>query len=150
MVVTLFVLGAVGCTKAAPPPQPPAEDASPPDMEEPAEEQEQVMIDQNTRIDGPLTEAQVDAVVQEHFNETKKCFDDALMRMEADDLTGAIAVRMEVDGSGAVTEAVVEASNFGDEETPQCIVADVQGWTFPGSKKGEGSSVVYPFFLRSY
>ncbi|MCA9653873.1 MAG: hypothetical protein H6712_09155 [Myxococcales bacterium] len=43
--------------------------------------------------------------------------------MEADDLIGAIAVRTEVDGSGKVSEAVLEASNFGDEQTPGCIVA---------------------------
>lgn len=148
----LVVVLIAGCTKAAPPPQPPADDVSQPEAsDEPADSDEPAQIDSNVRIEGPLTEAQVEAVVQEHFTQIQGCFDAALVRMASNDLTGAIAIRIEIDGSGAVTDVALDASNFGDEQTPPCIMGKVEGWSFPSSGKGKKpSTVIYPFFLRSY
>lgn len=141
-----------GCTKGAPPPQPPVADEPPPEAsDEPEPSEDLPEIDRTVRIEGPLTEAQVEEVAQEHFSEIQGCFDDALVRMASSDLTGAIAIHIEIDGSGAVTDVGLEASNFGDSETPDCIIGKVGTWSFPGSGKGkEPSTVVYPFFLRSY
>lgn len=140
-----------GCTKAAPPPQPPAAEPQPEASDEPAPSEDLPEIDRTIHIEGPLTEAQVKEVAQEHFSEIQECFDAALIRMESSDLTGAIAVHIEIDGSGAVTDAGLEASNFGDSETPDCIIDKVGKWSFPDSGKGKKpSTVVYPFFLRSY
>jgi hypothetical protein len=148
----LAVLLIAGCTKASPPPQPPAEDVAPPEAsDEPKANESAPEIDSSVRIEGPLTEAQVKAVVQEHFSEIQECFDAALIRMDSPNLNGAIAVRIEIDGGGAVTNAALEASSFGDEETPACIIDDVKAWRFPGSGKSKKpSTVTYPFFLRSY
>lgn len=148
----LVLVSIAGCTKAAAPPQPPADDVAQPEASNEPEPSEDVPeIDGSVHIEGPLKEAQVQAVVQEHFNEIKKCFDAALVRMESTNLNGAIAVRIEVDGGGAVTNVELDASSFGDEETPACIIDEVEAWRFPGSGKGkQPSTVIYPFFLRSY
>jgi hypothetical protein len=80
-----------------------------------------------------------------------QCFDAALVRMESTNVNGAVAVRIEIDAGGAVTNAELEASSLGDDETPACIIGKVEAWSFPKAAKAKKpSTVVYPFFLRSY
>jgi hypothetical protein len=155
MRIALAMVLLVGCTKAAAPPppsQPPADDVAQAEASDEPEASEPVPeIDNSVLIEGPLTEAQVRAVAQEHFSEIQACFDAALVRMDSPNLNGAIAVRIEIDAGGAVTKVELEASSFGDEETPACIIGKVETWTFPKAAKAKKpSTVVYPFFLRSY
>lgn len=107
-------------------------------------------VDTTVRIEGGLTESQVQATVDEHFDEVRGCFDEAMARMEMDDLSGVIAIQMTVDKSGKVTLSQVDATNFGDAEAADCIVEQTKTWTFPKLKKGPTAKVIYPFQLRSY
>jgi hypothetical protein len=107
-------------------------------------------VDTTIRIEGGLSEAQVEAVVDEHFDEIRTCFDEAMARMEMEDLSGVIAVQMTVDKTGKVTLSQLDASNFGDAEAANCIVEQTRTWTFPKLKKGKTAKVTYPFQLRSY
>lgn len=107
-------------------------------------------VDTTIRIEGGLTEAQVQATVDEHFDQIRTCFDQAMARMEMQDLSGVIAIQMTVDPSGKVTLSQLDASNFGDAEAVDCIVDATKTWSFPKLKKGKTAKVTYPFQLRSY
>ena len=147
----LVVLLLAGCTKtAAPPSQPPADDVEEPEPSDDPEAQEDVPeIDGTVRIEGPLKEEQVQAVVQEHFTEIQKCFNEALVHVgDSTNLNGGVAVKLEIDAGGKVTNAELDASNLGDEAAPTCIIGHVETWSFPKAK--QPSTVTYPFFLRSY
>jgi hypothetical protein len=107
-------------------------------------------VDTTVRIEGGLTEAQVQATVDEHFDPVRTCFDEAMARMEMEDLSGVIAIQMTVDKTGKVTLSQLDASNFGDAEAVDCLVEVTKTWTFPKPKKGTPAKVIYPFQLRSY
>jgi hypothetical protein len=119
-------------------------------VSDPEPEEEKPDIDTTTKIDGGLTEAQVQATIDDQFRPVRECFDQALTRMEAENLIGAIVVEWTVTPAGKVEGAAVTASDFGDAETGQCIVASLEGWQFPKHKKGKPTSVRYAFHLRSY
>ena len=107
-------------------------------------------VDTEIEIKGPLKHAQVQAVVDQHFDPVRTCFDEAMARMEMNDLSGVISVEMTIDASGAVTLAQLHASNFGDPEAADCLVELTRSWTFPKLRKGATARVIYPFQLRSY
>lgn len=127
---------------AAPAEPAPQEEAS---QDEPPAEP----LDTTKRIEGGLSESQVEAVVEKHFTGVRECFDKALVRVDEVNEIGAIVVRFTVGASGGVEEATLEGSEFGDEETETCIVEQVGTWTFPKPRK-KSATVRYPFFLRSY
>lgn len=116
----------------------------------PAEEQEDLEpLDTSFRVEGGLSQEQVQAVIDKEFDPIRKCFDKSLARADQIDTSGAIVVRWVVGVKGDVAEAELEGTRFGDEETERCIVEQVEGWTFP-PPKGKSATVHHAFYLRSY
>ena len=106
-------------------------------------------VEQELKIDGPIKKADVDAVIEKYFREIRECFDAGLARNpNENEIEGAIVVKIQVAASGAIELAQGELNETGDNETEQCIVAEVQKWTFP--KKKQPTTIFYPFYLRSY
>lgn len=120
------------------------------DVSDPDPDEQKPAIDTTTRVEGGLTEAQVQKVIDDHFRPVRECFDEALARMEAENLIGAIVVEWTVDAAGKVEGAAVAESDFGDAETGECIVGKLGSWAFPKPKKGKAAKVRYAFQLRSY
>lgn len=67
------------------------------------------------------------------------------------DLAGAIAVRVDVDGSGAVRLASASNNTLGDPDVTSCILAEVRGLHFAPTGGGATISVtqVYTFGMRT-
>ncbi len=120
------------------------EDETEPDGEEPAAPK----VEQVQTIDGPLKKAEVDAVLEKYFREIRECFDAGLARNPNEEIDGAIVVKIQVAAGGNVELAQGDLNETGDGETEACIVAEVGKWTFP--KKKAGSTILHPFYLRSY
>ena len=120
------------------------------DVSDPEPDEQKTAIDTTTRVDGGLTEAQVQKVIDDHFQPVRECFDEALARMESENLIGAIVVEWTIAAGGKVEGATVAESDFGDAETGTCIVGKLESWPFPKPKKGKETKVRYAFQLRSY
>jgi hypothetical protein len=105
-------------------------------------------VEQVQKIDGALKKAEVDEVLEKYFREIRECFDAGLARNPNEEIDGAIVVEIKVAAGGNVELAQGELNETGDGETEACIVAEVGKWTFP--KKKSGSTILHPFYLRSY
>jgi hypothetical protein len=119
------------------------------ELSDPEPDEQKPAIDTTTKVEGGLTEDQVKATIDAQFQPVRECFDEALARMQAQNLIGAIVVEFSVGAGGKVENAAVAASDFGDAEAGECIVAKLETWTFPKPKKGQ-AKVRWPFHLRSY
>jgi hypothetical protein len=123
------------------------------DGSEPADDGEEPApaprVEQELKIDGAIKKAEIDKVIEQYFREIRVCFDGGLSRNPNDDVVdGAIVVKIQVAAGGNVELAQGELNETGDEETEACIVGEVQKWSFP--KKKQPSTILYPFYLRSY
>jgi hypothetical protein len=116
--------------------------------DEAGEEPPAPKVEQVQKIDGPLKKAEIDEVLEKYFREIRECFDAGLARNPNEEIDGAIVVEIKVAASGNVELAQGELNETGDGETEACIVAEVGKWTFP--KKKGGSTILHPFYLRSY
>ena len=107
-------------------------------------------IEATLEIEGGLTEAQVQKVVDQHFTDIRKCFDLALANPDGAQLLEPIVVKVEVDPTGAVAKSELETSKFDDEPTESCIVERAGEWKFPAPKGKKPATLHMPFMLRSY
>jgi hypothetical protein len=105
-------------------------------------------VEQVQKIDGPLKKAEIDEVLEKYFREIRECFDAGLARNPNEEIDGAIVVEIKVAAGGNVELAQGELNETGDGETEACIVAEIGKWAFP--KKKSGSTILHPFYLRSY
>lgn len=97
-------------------------------------------------IDGRVTKAQIDALLQDHLNAIRECYDDALTNPDGIELKGAIVVSFKVDKTGAVGSAVVEHSEFGHPPTETCLVGVVETFKLP--KQKSESTVKLPLYMN--
>jgi len=97
-------------------------------------------------IDGRVTKAQIDALVQDHLNAIRECYDDALNNPEGIELKGAIVVSFTVAKTGAVRSAAVEHSEFGHPPTETCLVGVVETFELP--KQKSESTVKLPLYMN--
>lgn len=104
-------------------------------------------VEQELKIDGAIKSAEIDKVIETYFDEIRTCFDGGLSR-NPNEIEGAIVVKIQVAAGGNVELVQGELNETGDEETEACIVGEVQKWTFP--KKKQPTTILYPFYLRSY
>jgi hypothetical protein len=97
-------------------------------------------------IDGRVTKAQIDALVQDNLNAIRECYDAALGDPDGIELKGAIVVRFTVAKTGAVGGAVVEHSEFGHPPTETCLVGVVETFALP--KQKSESTVKLPLYMN--
>ncbi len=96
---------------------------------------------------GSMTKDVIRRIVHRHLNEVKHCYESRLSKQP--DLSGRVAVKFIISGTGGVQAALLASSTLGDPVVEQCIVAAVRRWAFPQPKGGGVVIVTYPFFLTS-
>jgi hypothetical protein len=94
---------------------------------------------------GRLAPELIQATVRSNFPAIRACYETALQ--QAPDLTGRVEVRFHIQHDGSVTGAQsTDQSTIADQAMIQCVVAVIQGATFPETEGGV-VDVVYPIMF---
>jgi TonB family protein len=98
-------------------------------------------------VKGSLSKEVIRRIVHRHINEIKFCYERQLAKRP--DLSGRVAIKFIISGTGAVQMAAVASSTLGDPVVENCIAQAVRRWTFPQPEGGGIVIVTYPFQLTS-
>jgi len=98
-------------------------------------------------VKGSLSKEVIRRIVHRHINEVKFCYERQLAQRP--DLSGRVAIKFIISGTGAVQMAAVANSTLGDPGVENCIAQAVRRWTFPQPEGGGIVIVTYPFQLTS-
>lgn len=98
-------------------------------------------------VKGSLSKEVIRRIVHRHINEVKFCYERQLSKRP--DLSGRVAVKFIISGTGAVQMAAVASSTLGDPTVENCIASAVRRWTFPQPEGGGIVIVTYPFQLTA-
>jgi TonB family protein len=98
-------------------------------------------------VKGSLSKEVIRRIVHRHINEVKFCYERQLAKRP--DLSGRVAIKFIISGTGAVQMAAVASSTVGDPVVENCIAQAVRRWTFPQPEGGGIVIVTYPFQLTS-
>jgi TonB family protein len=98
-------------------------------------------------VKGSLSKEVIRRIVHRHINEVKFCYERQLAKRP--DLSGRVAVKFIISGTGAVQMAAVASSTLGDPSVENCIAQAVRRWTFPQPEGGGIVIVTYPFQLTA-
>jgi TonB family protein len=98
-------------------------------------------------VKGSLSKEVIRRIVHRHINEVKFCYERQLAKRP--DLSGRVAVKFIISGTGAVQMAAVASSTLGDPGVENCIAQAVRRWTFPQPEGGGIVIVTYPFQLTA-
>ena len=101
----------------------------------------------NADVRGSLSKEVIRRVIRRHINEVKFCYEQQLNQRP--DLEGRVTVRFIISPTGAVQNALVQASTLGNQPAESCIAAAVRRWTFPAPDGGGIVIVNYPFMLNA-
>ncbi|MBW2278027.1 MAG: energy transducer TonB [Deltaproteobacteria bacterium] len=88
-------------------------------------------------VKGSLSKEVIRRIVHRHINEVKFCYEKALAQRP--DLSGRVAIKFIISGTGAVQMAAVASSTLGNAQVENCIAQAVRRWTFP---QPEGGGIV--------
>lgn len=81
--------------------------------------------------------------IRENFSDFKVCYEEGLKKQPA--LEGKIVLDWYIDGSGAVTRAIVKSSTVKDEKVGTCMVDKLKTIKFPAPPEGTEAKIEYPF-----
>jgi len=98
-------------------------------------------------VKGSLSKEGIRRIVRRHTNEVKFCYERELAKRP--DLTGRVAIKFIISGTGAVQMAAVESSTLGNASVENCIAQAVRRWKFPQPEGGGIVIVTYPFQLTA-
>jgi len=98
-------------------------------------------------VKGSLSKEVIRRIVHRHINEVKFCYERELSKRP--DLSGRVAVKFIISGTGAVQMAAVASSTLGDPGVENCIAQAVRRWAFPQPEGGGIVIVTYPFQLTA-
>jgi len=98
-------------------------------------------------VKGSLSKEVIRRIVHRHINEVKFCYEKQLSQRP--DLSGRVAIKFIISGTGAVQMAAVASSTLGNAQVENCIAQAVRRWTFPQPEGGGIVIVTYPFQLTS-
>ena len=98
-------------------------------------------------IAGSLSKEVIRRHIRQKIAQIRFCYEKALASNET--LSGRVQVMFMINGSGAVTSAVVKDSTLGNREAEQCIAGVVRRITFPSPEDRGTVIVTYPFNLVS-
>ncbi len=99
------------------------------------------------KIIGSLSKAVIRRHVRRHINEIKFCYEQGLRKRP--DISGRVAVRFIISGTGAVQSAAIGNSTLEDPGVESCIAQTVRRMSFPSPEDGGIVVVTYPFTLTS-
>jgi hypothetical protein len=143
----------LACKPSAPTTTPEPSESAPPELDEdddeaPESSKRPPPVEQILKIEGNLPEAQVTQMVQDHLNEIRTCYDEAMQDPNEEHLKGAIVVRFTVPSSGAVASPEIELTEFEHAQTERCIAGVVDTFAFP--KQKAESTVHLPFYMNNF
>jgi TonB family protein len=98
-------------------------------------------------VKGSLSKEVIRRIVHRHINEVKFCYERELAKRP--DLSGRVAIRFIISGTGAVQTSAVAESTIGNPAVENCIAQAVRRWTFPQPEGGGIVIVTYPFQLEA-
>jgi len=98
-------------------------------------------------VKGSLSKEVIRRIVHRHINEVKFCYERQLAQRP--DLSGRVAIKFIISGTGAVQMAAVADSTLGNAQVENCIAQAVRRWTFPQPEGGGIVIVTYPFQLTA-
>jgi TonB family protein len=100
-----------------------------------------------TIVIGGLSRDVINRVIQRHYNEVKYCYEKELTKDPG--LYGKVTVLFVIEGTGRVSDALVQQSTMGSEPVESCIVTHVRRWAFPAPQGGSTVQVTYPYVFKS-
>lgn len=98
-------------------------------------------------VKGSISKEVIRRIVRRNINQIKFCYEKGLMKRP--DLSGRVAIRFVITGTGAVQTAVVSSTTIGDPAVESCIAHTVERMTFPMPPDSGIAIVTYPFTLSS-
>lgn len=101
----------------------------------------------NAEVRGSLSKEVIRRVIRRHINEVKFCYEQELNARP--DLEGRVTIRFIISPTGAVQNAVMQASTLRNQRVESCIAGAVRRWTFPAPDGGGIVIVNYPFMLSA-
>lgn len=100
----------------------------------------------NAKLLGALDKDIIRRIVRAHINETRYCYNRALIHYPRS--SGRLAVQFEIAEAGNVTSTqVVEDRTSSDGQISECILQSIRNWSFPRPREGGSIVVVYPFYF---
>lgn len=99
-----------------------------------------------TKVSDGLSKEVVARVIRLHFSEIKFCYEQALQQAPA--LNGKVLVQFVIDGTGAVSDAVVAEETIGAPNVEACILSRIRRWRFPEPSGGGVVSITHPWFFK--
>ncbi|MDZ4677976.1 MAG: AgmX/PglI C-terminal domain-containing protein [Oligoflexia bacterium] len=103
-------------------------------------------IEKDATIEGGLTMEQIAAVINRHLGEVRYCYERGIQSNP--DVSGRLAIRFFIAGTGIVKSANTTSSSLRDVEIENCIVERLKTWKFPEPKGGATVKVDFPFVLK--
>jgi len=100
-----------------------------------------------TVVIGGLSRDVINRIIQRHYNEVKYCYEKELTRDPG--LYGKVAVLFVIDGTGRVSDALVQQTTLSSEPVESCILTHVRRWVFPQPEGGSTVQVTYPYVFKS-
>ncbi|MEM7609346.1 MAG: AgmX/PglI C-terminal domain-containing protein, partial [Myxococcota bacterium] len=98
-------------------------------------------------VRGSLSREVIRRVVRRHNTEVKFCYEQELNARP--DLEGRVTIRFIISPTGAVQNAVTQATTLRNQRVENCIAQAVRRWTFPSPDGGGIVIVNYPFLLSA-
>lgn len=93
--------------------------------------------------DGGLAHAAVERAMREGERGPRGCYERKLNVRP--DLSGDVMVRVDVDGTGAVSRAELTQSTLGDSDVDACVLTEVRGLRFPATGGAGTVTVTYGY-----
>jgi TonB family protein len=109
--------------------------------------EETVFLPGKTTVEGGLSRDVINRVIQKHYNEIKYCYEKELTKDPA--LYGKVTVLFVIDGTGAVSDALVQQTTMGSEPVETCMTSHVKRWAFPAPQGGGTVQVTYPYVFKN-
>ena len=106
-----------------------------------------VFVPGHTTVVGGLSREVINRVIQKHYNEIKYCYEKELSHDPG--LYGKVTVLFVIDGSGRVSDGLVQQTTMSSEPVESCMVNHVRRWVFPAPQGGGTVQVTYPYVFKS-
>lgn len=103
-------------------------------------------VAEEATVEGGLDRDEIAAVIQRHLGQIRFCYEQGLQTKP--DLSGRVAVKFVIAGSGFVSLANVSNTSLKNKAVEGCVVQRLKSWKFPEPRGGVNVRVTYPFVLK--
>jgi Ca-activated chloride channel family protein len=95
------------------------------------------------KVYGSIDKDVIRRVVKAHINDTRRCYNDQLVRNP--NITGKMTLSFTIGSDGKVIKVELVGDGVGDQQFQTCMEKALLRWTFPAPAGGGEVSVSYPF-----